>query len=119
MLCIQNNLWGIKPNIVTWLCSVSLASLGSDTVVPAGVGVLDKAAQVVEELNEGHVAGLVDGVVEQGSTPQSGVFPKQDTVDACQTLFCGVQGLQVVLPPAHAAAPRLVAIVDASEIMRA
>lgn len=26
----------------TWQCRVALASLGPDTVVPAGVGVLDK-----------------------------------------------------------------------------
>lgn len=54
----------LPGDIVTWLCSISLASLGSDAVAPAGVGVLDEASQVVEELREGHVTGLVDGVVE-------------------------------------------------------
>lgn len=42
----------VCSDIVTWLCCISLASLGSDTVVPAGVGVLDKASQVVEQLGE-------------------------------------------------------------------
>lgn len=107
----------LSSGILTWLCGVSLASLGSDTVVPSGVGVLDKASQIVEELREGHVAGLIDGVVEEGRAPQGGVFPEQDAVDAGQALLCGVQGLQVVLLPAHAAAPRLVAVVEASEIM--
>lgn len=102
---------------MTWLCCIGLASLGSDTVVPAGVGVLDEASQIVEELREGHVAGLVDGVVEQGSTPQCRIFPEQDTMNAGQTLLCRVQRLQVVLLPAHAAAPWLVAVVNATEIM--
>lgn len=47
----------------------------------------------MEELGEGHVAGLVDGVVEQGGAPQCGVFPEQDAVDAGQAFLCGVQGL--------------------------
>lgn len=102
---------------MTWLCCISLSSLGSDTIVPAGVGVLDEASQVVEELREGHVAGLVDGIVEQGSAPQSGVFPEQDTVDAGQALLCGVQGFKVVLLPAHATAPWLMVVVDTTEIM--
>lgn len=38
----------LKSSLITWLRCISLASLGSDTVVPAGVGVLDKASQVVE-----------------------------------------------------------------------
>lgn len=63
------------------------------------------------------MAGLVDGVVEQGGAPQRGVFPEQHAVDAGQAFFCRVQRLQVVLLPAHAAAPRLVAVVDAAEIM--
>lgn len=102
---------------VTRLCCISLASLGSDTVVPAGIGVLNKAPQIVEELREGHVAGLVDSVVEQGSAPECGVFPEQDTMDAGQALLCGVQRLQVVFLSSHTAAPWLVAVVDASEIM--
>lgn len=65
------------------------------------------------------MAGLVHGVVEQGGPPQRGVLPEQDTVDAGQTLLCGVQGLQVVLLPADAAAPRLVEVVDAAEVMSA
>lgn len=102
---------------MTWLCCVGLSSLGSDTVVPSGVGVLDEASKIVEELGEGHVAGLIDSVIEEGRAPQGGVFPEQDTVDAGQALLCGVQGLQIVLLPAHATAPWLVAVVDASEIM--
>lgn len=101
----------------TWQRRVALASLGSDAVVPAGVGVIDEASQVVEELSEGHVAGLVDGVVEQGGPPQGGVSPKQHAVDAGQTLLRGVGGLQVVLPAPVAAAPRLVAVVEAAEVM--
>lgn len=106
-----------KATTVTWQCRVGLAPLGSHTVVPAGVGVLDKAAQVVEELGEGHVAGLVDGVVEQSGPPQRGVPPEQHAVDAGQTLLRGVGGLQVVLPPAVAGAPRLVAVVEPAVIM--
>lgn len=101
----------------TWQCRVALASLGSDAVVPAGIRVLHKASQVVEELSEGHVAGLVDGVVEQGGTPQRGVPPEQHTVDAGQTLLRGVGGPQVVLPAPVAVAPRLVAVVEAAEVM--
>lgn len=101
----------------TWQCRVALAPLGSDAVVPAGVGVLDEAAQVVEELGEGHVAGLVDGVVEQGGPPQRGVPPEQHAVDAGQALLRGVGGLQVVLPAPVAVAPRLVAVVEAAEVM--
>jgi len=103
--------------IATWLCRVGLAPLGSDAVVPAGVGLLDEAAQVAEELREGQASGLVDGVVEQGGAPQRGVLLEQHAVDAGQALLRGVQGLQVVLLPARAAAPRLVAVVDAAEIM--
>lgn len=104
---------------MTWLRCISLASLGSDTVVPAGDGVLDEAFQVVEQLREGHLAGLVDGVVQQGSTPKGRVFPEQDTMDAGEALFCGVWGLQIVLLSAYIAAPWLVAVVDTTEIMRA
>lgn len=101
----------------TWQCRVALASLGSDAVVPAGAGVLDEAAQVVEELSEGRAAGPVDGVVEQGGPPQRGVPPEQHAVDAGQTLLRGVGGLQVVLPAPVAVAPRLVAVVEAAEVM--
>lgn len=104
---------------LTWLRRVALASLGSDAVVPAGVGVLDEAAQAAEELAEGHEAGLVDGVVEQSGAPQGGVFPEEDAVDAGQTLLCGVEGLQAELPPALAPAPRLLAVVNAPEIVGA
>lgn len=108
----------VKACVLTWPRRVALASLGPDTVVPAGVGILDEAAQVVEELGEGHVAGLVDGVVEQSGAPQTGVLPQEDAVDAGQPLLCGVQRLQAVLPPALAPAPRLLAVVNAPEVMR-
>lgn len=86
--------------MVTWLCRVGLASLGSDTVVPAGAGVFNEAPQVLKELTEGHVAGLVDGVIEHGGAPQGGVSPEEDTVDASQALLRWVQRSQVKpLPP--------------------
>lgn len=107
----------ISSEILTWLSCVCLASLGSDAVDPAGVGVLDKASQVVEELREGHAAGLIHSVVEQSSAPQCGVFPEQDTVDAGQTLLCRVQRLQVVFLTAQTVVPWLVAVVDTSEVM--
>lgn len=102
---------------MTWQCRVGLASLGSDAIVPAGVGVLHEASQILKELREGHLASLVDSVVEQSGTPQSRVLSEQDTMDAGQTLFRGVQRLQVVLLPAVAVAPGLVAVVDPTEIM--
>lgn len=108
---------GVPTGSLTWLCCVGLASLGSDTVVPAGIGILDEAPQVMEELGEGQLAGLVDGVVEQGGAPQCRVFPEQNAVDAGQALLGGVQGLQVVLLPAHAGAPWLMAVIDAAEVM--
>lgn len=63
------------------------------------------------------MAGLVDGVVEQGRPPQCGVPPEQHAVDAGQTLLRGVGGLQVVLPPAVTVAPRLVAVVEPPEVV--
>lgn len=102
---------------MTWQRRVGLASLGSDAIVPAGVGVLHEASQILKELREGHLARLVDSVVEQGGAPQSRVLSEQDAVDAGQTLLGGVQRLQVVLPPPLAVAPRLVAVVDPTEIM--
>lgn len=109
----------LQFNIVTWLRCVALASLGSNAVVPASVGVLDEVSQVAEELGEGHLTGLVDRVVEQRSTPQNGVPPEQNTVDASQTFLCGIQGFQVVHLPARAATPWLVTIVNAAQIMSA
>ena len=103
---------------LTWLRRVALASLGSDAEVPAGVGVLDEAAQVAEELAEGHAAGLVDGVVEQSGAPQDGVLPEQHAVEAGQALLRGVERLQAQPPPALAPAPRLLAVVAAPEIVR-
>ena len=103
--------------LLTWLGGVRLAPLGPDAVVPARAGVLDEAAQVAEELGEGHGAGLVDGVVEQGSAPQRGVLPVQHAVDAGQALLRGVQGLQAELLPAQAGAPGLLAVVDPPEVV--
>lgn len=103
----------------TWQGCVGLASLGTDAVVPACVWVLNKASQVAEELSEGRVPGLIDGIIEQRGAPQSGVLPKQNAVDAGQALLCWVQRLQVVLPPPRVVAPWLLAVVEASEVMSA
>lgn len=65
------------------------------------------------------MAGLVDRVIEQGSTPQNGVLPEQDAVDAGKALLRGVGRFQVVLLPARVIAPWLVAIVYTTEIMGA
>lgn len=73
----------------------------------------------MEELSEGHAAGLVDGVVEQGGPPQRGVPAEQHAVDAGQTLLRGVGRLQAVLLAPVAVAPRLVAVVEAAEVVRA
>lgn len=73
----------------------------------------------MEELAEGQAAGLEHGVVEQRRPPQEGVFPEQDAVDARQPLLRGVVGLQLVLPAACPAAPGLLQVVDAPEVMRA
>lgn len=63
------------------------------------------------------MAGFVYGVVEQCGPPQDWVLAEEHAVNAGQPLFSGVDGLQVVFFPAHAAAPRLVTVVDASEVM--
>lgn len=102
----------------TWQSRVGLSSFGSDTIVPSRVGVVDESTQVVKQLWEGHAAGLVDGVVEQGGTPQGGVLAEEHAVDAGQTLLSGVDGPQTVFLPAAAAAPRLMTVVDAAEVVR-
>ncbi len=79
---------------------------------------MQEPAQVVKQLWEGHAAGLVDGVVEQGGAPQRGVLAEEHAVDAGQTLLSGVDGPQTVFLPAAAAAPRLETVVDAAEVVR-
>lgn len=104
--------------LCTWQCGVGLSSFGSDAVVPSCVGVVDKSAQVMKQLWEGHVAGLVDGVVEQGCAPQDGVLAEEYAVDACQTLLSRVDRPQTVFLPATDVAPWLMTVVDATEIVR-
>lgn len=71
----------------------------------------------MEELREGHVRRLVDGVVEQGSTPQPGVSVEQHAVDAGQALLGGIDRLQAKLLPLGWAVPRLLTVIDAAEIV--
>lgn len=63
------------------------------------------------------MAGLVYSVVEQCSPPQGGILAEEHAMDASQPLFSGVDGLQAMFFPAPTAAPRLMAVVDASEVM--
>lgn len=83
------------------------------------MGVRDKLPDVLEELAEGHLAGLVHGVVQEGGPPQEGVFSEQDAVDARQAFLRGVIRLQLVLPAAGPAVPRLLQVVHPAEVMRA
>lgn len=53
----------------TWLGGVGPAPLGSHTVVPSRVGVLDEPPNVFEEFAERHLAGLIDSVVKEGRPP--------------------------------------------------
>lgn len=66
----------------TWLWCVSPPPLGSYTVIPPGIGVLDKLPHVLEKLAEGHLTSLIDCVVEQGSPPKQRVFAEEDAVNA-------------------------------------
>lgn len=63
------------------------------------------------------MAGLVHGVVEEGGPPQEGVLPEQHAVDARQPLLGGVVGLQLVFSAASPTVPRLLQVVDPSEVM--
>lgn len=101
----------------TWLGRVGPAPLGAHTVIPPRVGVLDKLPNLSEEFAEGHLAGLIDGVVEEGSPPQKGVLSEQDTVNACQPFLRGIVWLQLVLLAASPTVPWLLEVVNASEIM--
>lgn len=113
--------WSTKTRRIsrepTWLWCVSPAPLGSYTVIPPGIGVLDKFPHVLEQLAEGHLAGLIDGVVEQGSPPEERVFAEQDAVDACQPFFCRVDWFQPMFSTSVPVAPRLAIVVKAPEIM--
>lgn len=61
--------------VCTGLRGIRLPPLGSQTVLPADVWVLDKAGDVAEELAEAHLCSVVHCVVEQRCTPQVGLFP--------------------------------------------
>ena len=61
--------------VCTGLRGVRLAPLGSQTILPADVWVLDEARDVAKELAEAHVGSVVHSVVEQRRTPQIGLFP--------------------------------------------
>lgn len=77
----------------TWLRSISPPSLGSYTVIPPSVGVLDKSPHILEELTEGHLASLIDSVIKKGSPPQEGVFSEQDTMNTRQAFLGRVDWL--------------------------
>lgn len=78
---------------------------------------MDEACELLKELCEGHVRRLVDGVVEQGGTPQPGVSAEQHAVDAGQALLGGVDRLQAELLPPGSAAPWLLAVINTAEIV--
>lgn len=78
---------------------------------------MDKAFKLVEELSEGHMCRLVDGVVEQGSTPQCRVSVEQHAVDAGQAFLGGVDRLQSELFPHGSAAPWLQVVIGAAEVV--
>lgn len=103
--------------IITRLWCVGLATFSSYAVVPACAGIADEVPELVEELREGHVRRLVDSVVEQSSAPQPRVSSEQHAVDAGQALLGGVDRLQTELLPRFSAAPRLLAVIDAAEIV--
>lgn len=110
------NYWSFRIKI-TWQRCVCLSSFGSDAIVPPRVWVMDESAQVIKQLWEGRVAGLVYRVVEQRGPPQCGVLAEEHAVDASQPLFSGIDRPQAMFFSAYTAAPWLVTIVDASEVM--
>lgn len=96
---------------------VSLAALGAHTVLPAHVGVLHVARQVLEELAKGHARGTMYRIVEQRRAPQEGLLAEQHAVQAGQALLCGVRWPQPVLLPALGAVPRLPRVVHAPKVV--
>lgn len=107
----------LQSIMVTGLGCVGLSAFSPYTVIPACARIVDEVCELVKELREGHVRRLVDGVIEQGSTPQPRVSAEQHAMDAGQALFGGVDRPQAELLPLGPAAPWLLAVIDAAEIM--
>lgn len=107
------------PTAPTWLGGIHLSSLGPDAVLPTYSLVLHILRQILEELAEGHVCSLVNGVVEQGRTPQERLLSEQHTVQAGQALLGGVSWPQPVLQSAFGAVPRLPGIVHTAQVVGA
>lgn len=63
------------------------------------------------------MAGPLDGVVEQGCSPQEGLLAEQDAVQAGQAFLRGVGGLQAVLLAALRAVPGLAGVVDPPDVV--
>lgn len=101
----------------TWLGCISPPPLGSYAVIPPSVGVLYKSPHILEELTEGHLASLIDSIVEKGSPPQERVLSEQDTVNTRQTFFSRIDWLQTMLFTSIPIAPRLAVVVHAPKIM--
>lgn len=113
--------WSIPPDstVPTWLGGIRLSSLGTDTVLPAHTFVLHVLRQILEELAEGHVRRLVDGVVQQGGAPQEWLLSKQHTMQARQALLRGVGWLKAVLQSAFSAVPWLPRIIHTTQVVGA
>ena len=62
---------------------------------------------------------LVDGVVEHGAAPQTGVLAVDDAVERGEALLGGVGRLQVVLLALLSAAPHLQLVVPCPHVVRA
>lgn len=80
---------------------------------------MDVLLQVLEERGEGEAAGPLNGVVEQGCTPEEGLLAEEDTVQAGQTFLCGVGRLQAVLLAALRAVPGLAGVVHPTDVVGA
>lgn len=107
------------PTVPTWLGGIRLSSLGTDTVLPAYILVLHVLCQILKELAEGHVRRLVDGVVQQGGTPQEWLLSEQHTMQAGQALLSGVGWPKAVLQSAFSAVPWLPRIIHTTQVVGA
>ena len=96
---------------------VSLAALGTHAVLPAHIGILHVARQVLEELAKGHAGGTMYRIVEQCRAPQEGLLAEEHTVQAGQALLRGVCWPQPVLLPALGAVPWLSCVVHAPKVV--
>lgn len=101
----------------SWSGGVGLPPLGAEAVLPAHVGTVHEAADVVEELAEAHAVGVVDGVVKQRCPPEVRMFTQQDTVQAGQALLSGVGSLQTQGLPALRRGPGLEAVVHPPQVV--